>query len=161
MLQTEIETRGLNGMVGKTVVSEGWGRAASPDGSRAASVTMRLCLRTELINCACALMTYPWAGPSTSKHLSDGTNKGRAGDRSFPLGQLSARSLISQKRHKNYGGEHKLVLVFWAQSLAKSKSPARLHATTPATLLKPLSHMHPEPHFQGPISSRGAVFGYF
>lgn len=75
---------------------KGAGRAESPDGSCAASVTTRLCVRTELINCACPLVTHPSTGPSKPNHLNDGTNKGRAEiDHS-----LSAWSLISQGRHK-------------------------------------------------------------
>lgn len=54
------------------------GGAESPGGSCAASVTMRLCLRTELINRACPLVTRTWTGPSTPKRLNDGTNKGQA-----------------------------------------------------------------------------------
>lgn len=46
--------------------------------SNAASVTIRLCLHLEVINCACPLVPHPWTGPWTLKYLNDGTNKSQA-----------------------------------------------------------------------------------
>lgn len=109
--QGDQNARVLNGVMVKTwppLFQKGAGRAESPDGSCAASGTMGLCLRTELINCACPLVTHPWTGPSTPKHPNDGTNKGQPEiDHWTALSVVTNTTRERQKitRYKAGGGE--------------------------------------------------------